>query len=261
MEGCRVGSWCSMGETREVFLGQGGRALIFSEWVPCAKCSLSYFFHVVVIITLWVTIVTPISQTGKQPREVIPASSLGGGSRGGLGVWHQFFPPCWEGLWAKLEAELFGTTLRSEMEAGEQTGSCVSHPAAIHPGQEKGARAQGTLWFPPTRWHVLSHLNLHLLPTQGVPWLLIWQRRLGQDLLNCWLKGHLCLGLALRSRRWSPPGPDVGCLGPKAPCRSMWGTLSCRWQSWRGLILQNGASEPREGCLRLHSIHEAQVGA
>lgn len=25
------------GETREVFLGQGGRALIFSEWVPCAK--------------------------------------------------------------------------------------------------------------------------------------------------------------------------------------------------------------------------------
>lgn len=52
-EGCRVGSsWCSMGSDWGVFLGQGGRALIFSEHSLCAKYELSYLLHGAVIITL-----------------------------------------------------------------------------------------------------------------------------------------------------------------------------------------------------------------
>lgn len=80
-------------------------------------------------------------------------------------------------------------------------------------------------------------------PNRGVLWPLIWQQRLGQNLLN----GYLCLRPARSNRTWSPHGPDVGCLRPRAPCNGKWCSLSRWWQSWRGLVLQKEASEPREG--------------
>lgn len=41
------------------------------------------------------------------------------------------------------------------------------------------------------------------------------------------------------------PGPDVGCLGAKGSGK--WGAQRPRRQSWKGLVLQNEAFEPRKG--------------
>lgn len=89
--GCGAGSPLGFkGEPPEAFAGQGGRERVFSEQSLHAKYCLSRFFHSADIITPRVTIITPISQTGEQPREVAPAFSLGAVPWGGS-------PPCWEG--------------------------------------------------------------------------------------------------------------------------------------------------------------------
>lgn len=117
----------------------------------------------------------------------------------------------------------------------------LCQPPSGCPSTTEGAQAQGTLGVPPTRWPVPSHLNLYLLPTQKAEGGPEPSQLLAQRL------SLLQTGSGQQETVPTVPRPDVSCLGPEALCNGKWGALSLWWQSWRGLVLQSGASAPREG--------------
>lgn len=84
----------------------------------------------------------------------------------------------------------------------------LCQPSSSCPSMSSGAQAQGTLGLLSTGWTVLSQLSLAFDLAAEV----------GDSLSNCRLEAHLCLRLALSSRKWPAPGlvQLLVVLGPKA---------------------------------------------